>query len=227
MVRVAYLRDMDADFWINAWREGRTGFHQRGINPNLKRYFPLLDVTPGDAVLVPLCGKSRDMAWLVEQGARVVGVEIAELPIREFFEERGLLPEVATSGWFRRYQSGGYTLFHGDVLDLAPDDVAEVTAVYDRAALIALPPEVRQHYAEKISHVVKPGTRELLLTVEYPQEQIDGPPFAVFEDEVRRLFEPAFDVRQLHREVAARRSPRFEEAGVSDVFDAAYLMTKK
>jgi thiopurine S-methyltransferase len=169
---------MNPDFWHSRWKESRTGFHRETANPALEHW----DAPEGAHVLVPLCGKSVDLHWLAERGHRVTGVELSPLACEQFFAEAGLSPQKDQLGPFVRWSSGPYTLLQGDVFALT----GTFDAVYDRAALVALPPEMRQRYAEVIRRVVK-GTG-LLVTFEYPQQEYGGPPFSVPEEEVMRHF---------------------------------------
>ena len=169
---------MNPDFWHARWNEARTGFHRDSANPALEHW----TAPDGAHVLVPLCGKSVDLHWLADRGHRVTGVELSPLACAQFFEEAGLTPKKEQVGDHVRWSTGPYTLLQGDVFALT----GTFDAVYDRAALVALPPEMRLRYAEVLRRVVRgPG---LLVTFEYPQHEYSGPPFSVPEDEVMRHF---------------------------------------
>ncbi len=186
---------MEHAFWHARWQEGRIGFHQADINPWLRQYWSRLGV-PGDArVLVPLCGKSGDMLWLREQGHPVVGVELSDLACRDFFVEHGtqVTPVAVPEGHTR--ERDGITLWCADIFALGGEHWGEVAAVYDRAALIALPPSMRRAYATHLREQLASGVEMLLVTLEFPGGE--GPPFSVTEAEVRQLFEPAFTVVRL------------------------------
>ncbi len=186
---------MEHAFWHARWQEGRIGFHQADINPWLRQYWSRLGV-PGDArVLVPLCGKSGDMLWLREQGHPVVGVELSDLACRDFFVEHGtqVTPVAVPEGHTR--ERDGITLWCADIFALGCEHWGEVAAVYDRAALIALPPSMRRAYATHLREQLASGVEMLLVTLEFPGGE--GPPFSVTEAEVRQLFEPAFTVVRL------------------------------
>lgn len=177
---------MDAEFWKTRWQAGQIGFHEGRPNAFLEAHAARLGIAR--RVLVPLCGKSVDLAYLAGLGHDVVGVELVEEAAAAFFAEHDLPPTVARDDGFVRYQAGGVTLFVGDVLATSPGLLGPIDALYDRAALVALPPELRPRYVAHLRGLVAPGTPGLLVTLEYPQEVMDGPPFAVLADEVARLY---------------------------------------
>ena len=190
---------MNPDFWHQRWNEDRIGFHQSAPTPLLVKHWPTLGVEAGAKVFVPLSGKSLDMAWLAAQGYQVLGVELSQLAVEQFFDEHGLIPEIEDSRYGRHYQAGGIELICGDAFALDEAVLADCTAVVDRAALIALPPELRQRYAGELYTRLPTGCAGLLVTLEYPQHEKDGPPFAVQADEVHTLFGAAWTITQLER----------------------------
>ncbi len=187
---------MKHDFWHARWAEGRIGFHQNNFNAWLLKYWRLIGAPSGSAVLVPLCGKSKDMLWIREQGYPVVGVELSDIACRDFFFEQGVEVTAVTEQRFHARERDGIRLLCGDFMDLDSADIEGVRSVYDRAALIALPSEMRVAYATKLKSLLTSGDGVLLVALEYDTSK-DNPPFAVFESEVRRLFEPAFTVEVL------------------------------
>jgi len=213
---------MQADFWKERWQRNEIGFHQEDFNPLLQKYWPGLGVAPGARVFVPLCGKSRDMLWLAAQGHPVLGIEIVELAVRAFFDENGMTPTIVEQRPFQRYQAGDIALLLGDFYSLAPADLAGVGGVYDRAALIALPPSQRGAYVAKLAEVLPARVEMLLLSVTYPQEQMQGPPFSVPEGEVRELYEEHFTVERLMQRDALARNPRFRARGLRSMSAEAY-----
>lgn len=179
---------MEASFWIERWAEGRIGFHEGKPNHYLERHAARL--AGARRVLVPLCGKAIDLAYLAGRGHEVVGVELVEDAVRQFFVEQGVTPEVTSRGAFVQYTAGAITIFAGDWFATGAALVGRFDAVYDRAALIAMPPELRPRYVAH-QRTLAGAAPILLVTLEYPQEVMEGPPFAVLEDEVRRLHAPA------------------------------------
>jgi len=192
---------MEHDFWHQRWQEGRIGFHQHQVNAWLKRYWPKLQLAPGARVLVPLCGKSLDMLWLREQGHEVLGVELSDIACRDFFLEQGVAVTPVTVDNYHRRERDGITLLTADLFELPWEVFRDVGAVYDRAGLVALPPALRRRYAQRLCQRIGSGAAMLLVTLEFAGES--GPPFAVFEKEVRELFEPAFTVTRLAAETPA------------------------
>jgi len=176
---------MDNAGWFERWRDGRIGFHEGRANVFLDRHAGRLAGRP--RVLVPLCGKAEDLAYLAARGHRVVGVELVEDAVRAFFAEHGLAPAIAQRGALVEYATDAITLYAGDIFETSPELVGPLDAIYDRAALIALPPEVRPRYVEHLRRLA-PGALVLQVTLEYPPDALRGPPYAVVEDEVRELY---------------------------------------
>lgn len=217
---------MQEDFWMRRWMRDEIGFHQDEINPYLHRHWSALGLPPGARVLVPLCGKSLDLAWLAEQGLRVLGVELVEKAVLDFFGERGLQPEVVDQGAFRRYSFGALEILCGDIFALGVDDVADCQAVYDRAALIAFPAEMRERYAAHLSGILPSGCRELLVTLDYDQTLKKGPPFAVSDEEVRRLLGAEWSLKVLEeRDVST--TGKFPLQGLTRVDERVYLAIRQ
>jgi thiopurine S-methyltransferase len=216
---------MEEEFWLDMWRRQQTGFHQRSVNPALRDFWPRLRLAAGDAVFVPLCGKSGDMIWLRAQGHPVVGVELSPLAAAAFFSENGLAAERRRQGSFEVTEAGGVRILCGNFFDLTAEDLAGVGAVYDRAALIALPDEMRERYAAHMAEILPPGTRMLLVTLEYPPAEMQGPPFSVTPEEVERLYGPHGDVEVLARDAILSREPHFADRGVTALHEDAFLVT--
>ena len=217
---------MKADFWHERWASGRTGFHQDETNRYLMQYWDRLNVPKSDKVFVPLCGKSKDMIWLRDQGHEVIGAELSPIAVRDFFAENNLQVTQTKLGSLDRWESEGITVFCGDVFALTADDLAGVRAVYDRAALIALPPEMRRAYANHLRAILPVGTRSLLVTIDYPEHQRSGPPFSVPEDEVHTLFDEGFDVEQVFVEDVKGESERISDQ-MDYLNERVYLVSKK
>lgn len=213
---------MDASFWLDCWREGRTGFHRSEVMPFLERHWPALDVPRGTRVLVPLAGKTLDMAWLASQGLRVLGVELSPLAVQAFFDRHQLQAQRHASGCGEHYVAGDIEIIQGNVFDLDAATLATCGAVYDRAALIALPAPMRQQYAESIYARLPAGCRGLMITLDYPAGEMEGPPFTVPPAEVHRLLDAGWQVTTLeHRDIYANE-PGLAARGLSalatDVF---------
>ena len=213
---------MEEEFWLDRWRRQETAFHQQDVNPALREHWPGLGVAGNAPVFVPLCGKSGDMTWLRAHGHPVVGVELSPLAAAAYFEENGLTPVRHGTGSFEVMEAGGVRILCGNFFDLTADDLAGVGGVYDRAALIALPPDLRARYAEHMAAILPAGTRMLLVTLEYPQEEMQGPPFSVPAEEVDRLYAPFGSVEALARTSILSRESRFAERGVTALHECAF-----
>lgn len=217
---------MDAKFWHERWRDGAIAFHKADVNHYLQRYFERLALGDGDRVLVPLCGKSVDMRWLVDCGCRVTGVELSEIAVRDFFKEQGVSAEERRDGDYLAMEGGGVTLLCGDFFALDARHTADVVAVYDRAALIALPAEMRARYVDHLLALLRVDVPILLLTFEYPEEEMDGPPFSVGEAQVRALFSPRRRVTRLQSADRIAEEARLVERGVTKLEEHAFLLTE-
>lgn len=218
---------MEPQFWHDRWAREQIGFNQSTVNPYLLRLWPELAVKPGERVLVPLCGKSVDMTWLTEQGFTVVGVELSQKAVLEFFTEQGLQPTVEARGDLMVYSARNCEIWCGDFFALNPEDVGHCTAFYDRAALIALPPEMRWRYVQQFNRLLADDARGLLITLDYDQSQIDGPPFSVDEDEVQQLLSPEWRVKTVGEWNVLEQSTKFQQAGATRLMEYAYSMYRR
>lgn len=218
---------MDPDFWQQRWREGRIGFHQDKPTPLLLEHWPALALAPGSQVFVPLAGKSLDLVWLAAQGHRVLGVELSPLAVEQFFAEHDLAPQVHDSRYGRHYRAGEIELICGDVFGLDAEALADCAAVYDRAALIALPPPSRRRYVRELHALLPAGCRGLLITLEYPPHEKQGPPFTVPETEVRELYGRDWRVETLERRDILAQQPGFVAEGVSALETVVYRLSKR
>lgn len=187
---------MEADFWQDRWRSNQIGFHQPEVNRHLRKYWPGL-AEPGARVFVPLCGKSRDLIWLAEQGHAVVGCELSEIAVKAFFSESGLTPRKTVDTPVERWSAASIEILLGDFFSLTPDLIGKVDMVYDRASLVAFPESMRPRYVETLAKLTAPGTTMLLLTLEYPEQEMEGPPFSVGEAEVNDLFDGLVEIELL------------------------------
>jgi thiopurine S-methyltransferase len=216
---------MEYGFWAERWGEGRIGFHREAANPALEKHGHLLKRGENTRVLVPLCGKTRDMTHLVNQGFDVVGVEFVEKAAQDFFDEQGLPYTVNREYEHPIYANPDVRIHVLDIFKITREEVGPVDAVYDRAAMIALPPESRKPYAEHIGSLMEPGAKMLLLTFEYDQSRLDGPPFSVPEDEVLQHYGDGFSVEKLFENNDLDVPPRFAELGLK-VAEKIWLVTK-
>lgn len=197
-------------FWSARWEEGRIGFHEGHVNENLAKHVARL--AGSKRILVPLCGKAEDMAFLANQGHEIVGIELSPLAIRAFFDEHGLVAEShADSSGVVVHSAGPYRLLEGDLFKVTPALLGPVDAFYDRAALVALPGDMRASYATHLRTLLGAPARGLVILFEFDQDKFPGPPFSVTSEELRRHF-PDATIELLHQ--GEGRGPRFKEAGV-------------
>lgn len=217
---------MQPDFWHQRWQQQQIGFHQSTPTPLLQKHWPALGAPAGARVFVPLCGKSLDMAWLAAQGHRVLGVELSRLAVEQFFAEHGLQPDIEDSRYGIRFRAGDIEILCGDAFAMDAELLSDCSAVFDRAALIALPPPLRLRYARELQARLPAGCRGLLITVEYPQAERDGPPFSVEEPEVQSLYADAWRVDLLERRPIPADHPGFVN-GVSRLETAVYALQRR
>lgn len=175
---------MKHDFWHSKWHKNEIGFHLPEANPLLVKHFPSLQLEPNHRIFLPLCGKTLDIHWLLAQGYQVVGAELSTIAVEALLSELNLTPTITQVGNLTQYSAPNITLFNGDIFELNQTLLGKVDAVYDRAALVALPLEMRQRYAAHITAITQ-NVPQLLVCFEYDQAQIEGPPFCVNTDEVR------------------------------------------
>lgn len=218
---------MEHEFWHQRWQEGRIGFHQDTVTPLLREHWSALALPRGSQVFVPLAGKSLDLAWLAAQGHRVLGVELSPLAVEQFFAEHRLAPQVHESRYGRHYCAGNIELICGDAFGLDAEALADCAAVYDRAALIALPPPLRRRYVHELYARLPADCRGLLITLEYPQHEKHGPPFSVPEREVRELYDRDWDVTTQARHDILAGQPSFVADGVTALETVAYRLSRK
>jgi len=214
---------MEPAFWHKKWADNQIGFHQAQASPYLQRYWPALGLPAGSRVLVPLCGKSLDLAWLAGQGHRVLGIELSRRAVEDFFLERGLAAQVSQHGAFEAWRSGDVEIWCGDFFALQADDVADCAALYDRAALIALPPPMRERYRALLSQLMPAGGKGLLVTLDYDQSLLAGPPFAVADAEVRQGY-AGWQVDALEVNELIEESPKFQQAGMTSLLERVYCL---
>lgn len=178
---------MHADFWHERWAGDQIGFHESQVNPLLVAHFAALGLPEEARVFLPLCGKTLDIDWLLARGFRAAGAELSPLAVDQLFERLRLQPDVMRSGELEVRRAPGVEIFVGDIFALSREALGNVHAVYDRAALIALPAGMRSRYAAHLTQITG-AAPQLLVTVEYDQQKMEGPPFSVSADEVRALY---------------------------------------
>ncbi len=206
---------MNSKFWQQRWQEGRIGFHQFDVNPQLIKHFSALALPFRSRVLVPLCGKSVDMVWLAHAGYDVVGVELVESAVQAFFIEQNITPTIteftsaADGSTLKRYQGqlAGQTisLWVADIFALSPTAIGDIAAVYDRAALIALPETMRADYSTQIIKL-SDNAAQLLITLNYEQSKKDGPPFSISQEQLHQYYDANYEIIELESELSTLNS---------------------
>jgi thiopurine S-methyltransferase len=207
--------------WHERWRDNRIGFHQDTVHRDLETYESQFLGSGAHRVLVPLCGKSVDLVWLAERGHEVLGVEIVPLAVEAFFREWGREPTRATTRGIETFQAGPLTIHCADFFSLTPETLGRVDRVWDRAALIALPPDVRRRYVAHLK-ALAPGARLLQNALDYDTRVMDGPPYSVPAPEIG-LHYPGAEVLGCFDALASE--PRWREAGHTSWNTTTYLAT--
>jgi thiopurine S-methyltransferase len=220
---------MEIDFWLERWSRDETGFHQQHINPYLGYYYGELGPPPERRsrlrVLVPLCGKSRDLWWLQQNGYEAIGVECSERAVEQFFAENNLTYSRASRQNHVSYKTANLEILLADFFSLERQDIGDISDVFDRASLIALPADMRRQYVDKITELQPQGTRTLLITLAYPEQQMEGPPFSVTDEEVEALYGDNFKIEKLAAKNILQDEPRFAQRGLTSLTETAYKLT--
>lgn len=217
---------MTPEYWQERWHTNNIKFNQEQANELLTAYFQALTLEPGKRVFVPLCGKSIDMLWLLQQDYQVIGVELSDLACKAFFDEHKMSVNISTNKDFTIFQGEQITLLAGDFFKLQKALLGHVDAVFDRAALIALPTALRQRYAAHLSDLLEPNTQMLLITITYDQSSMQGPPFSVDEPEVADLYSRQFLIETLYNKPYSKIPPHLHAKGLAQANDLVFQLKK-
>jgi len=210
---------MDANFWHGLWKDNQLGFHESEFNPLMVQHFKQLPIAAGGRVFVPLCGKSLDMHWLLAQGFHIVGCELSALAVEQFFEELNLVPEIIAEGATKHYRYENIDIFAGDIFDLTVSQIGKIDAIYDRGALVALPLDMRIKYCAHLSQVSQKAP-QFVLTFEYDQSLLQGPPFAIFQKDIQHYYQTEYK-----ETLATSHELEGGLKGLSTVQECAWLLT--
>lgn len=200
---------MNPEFWQNRWQEKRIGFNQTKVNPLLIKYWSDLNLPAGSRIFVPLCGKSIDMVWLAAQGYDVVGVELVESAVKEFFSENRILhtiinhphnPNIKYYHW--QHENQKIEILVADIFSLSIEDIDYIDAVYDKAALIALPADMRPDYSEQIRKI-SDNAPQFIITLNYDQSKKNGPPFSISSEQVQQYYGSHYQIAELTSDPAS------------------------
>ena len=212
--------------WLEFWANNETNWHSDVVTQELEKYLGLLKLESGDTVFVPLCGKSLDMIYMLNRGFSVIGVEVSEIGIKQFFHENGLDFTISQVGEFDLYSAKNIEIYCGDFFSLTSKHLCGVKAVFDRKSLIALDRNLRQKYVKHLNDIISLGVRILLITLHYPKHQMSGPPFSVDKSEVESLFSMAFNYQELKPFQDIENGLMLARSGVDYIENAAYCLQK-
>ena len=215
---------MHHDQWLDRWKQNRIGFHEPKVNYHLRRYLPDFNLNPGDMIFMPLCGKAHDIDWIARQGFQVVGIELSEIAIESFFSEHNLPYQQFESERFTLRKSGNISLIQGDYFDLQQEDLSACKMVYDRASLIAINEVNRSRYCAHMLSNVPQSTDQFLITLDYDQAQMQGPPFAVSAQEVRQHYESEYAIDMLEVNDVLDERPRWRDQGLSALTESVFRL---
>ncbi len=215
---------MNSANWLDRWKQNQIGFHEPGVNTYLRQYLPEFDLKPGDTIFLPLCGKAHDIAWLAQQGFQVIGVELSGIAIEAFFSEQGLHCLQSESGKFLLSKSDNISLYQGDYFDLPQEVLTECKLVYDRASLIAFDQPNRGRYCEYMHSIIPSRANILLVTLDYDQTQMTGPPFAVSQTEVDQHYQSHYQLEELVLNDVLDERPRWRDQGLTALTERAFRL---
>ena len=190
---------MERDFWFDKWKKNEIGFHQDHVHPMLKKFLGKLCLSKQDRIFLPLCGKTNDIGWLLEQGFRVVGIELVESAVKQLFENLGISPSISTLDEFKHFHHENIDIYVGDFFFLSKKILGHVDAIYDRAAIVALPDGMREQYTQHLSRITE-SANQLLITFDYNQALMNGPPFSVSENQIKAYYDASYSITQLMSE---------------------------
>jgi len=216
---------MERKFWEERWENNQIGFHRSAVNPVLEKYF--LKLNPENkTVFVPFCGKSLDMVWLLEKGFHVTGCEISRIAAVSFFKENSIPHTIETSGEFEIFSGKNIEIFCGDFFNLK-NLFRSPVSVFDRASLVALPPPMRNSYASRMADLLPADSSTLLITMEYPDGEMNGPPFSVKEEEVKTLYSGNFNISRIEVIDVFSENPQFKERGITSINEKVYHLVRR
>jgi thiopurine S-methyltransferase len=217
---------VDNKHWLDRWQEDRIGFHEANVNRHLQNWFPGLAPAPGSGIFLPLCGKAVDIHWIARQGFEVVGIELSSIAIEAFFAENSLDFERVETDRFAEYKSENITLLQGDFFDLKHDNLSNCQLVYDRAALIALERHDRPRYYDHMLSILPASCDMLLISLEYDQTEMQGPPFSVPTEEIIQRYRDTFSIHALETSNIIDERPRWRKVGLSALQETVFSLTR-
>lgn len=187
---------MQANFWHNKWKSNDIGFHLADANPLLVKHFNSLELVSGNRLFLPLCGKTRDIAWLLTSGFAIAGAELSRLAVEQLFSDLNIVPQISISGNCERYSAENIDIFVGDIFALSATELGKIDGIYDRAALVALPETMRAQYTAHLLEITARAP-QLLICFDYDQSLLEGPPFAISDAEVNSHYASSYTLKLL------------------------------
>lgn len=219
---------MEHDFWHEAWsKSDQPGWQQKDINPYLEKHWSSSGALSGEAVFVPLCGRSRDMQWLRDYGHHIIGIDISVSALEEFCKQQSIDAVCERDGDLTVFRAPGWTLYAGDFFKLKAENLTRVSRVYDRASLIALPSEMRKSYAAQLRSILPGGTEIFAITITYDQSQMKGPPFSVPESELRDHYEDYYEIDLIESASGPEQLGNLKQRGLTAVTESCFLLRPK
>jgi thiopurine S-methyltransferase len=217
---------MAIEDWHQRWRENKIAFHEANVNRYLQSYISDFQLPSGAQIFMPLCGKAFDIAWLANQGYEVIGIELSDIAINAFFAENGLSHQKFQAGNLVLHRAKNISLIQGDFFELTSSVLGKCDLVYDRAALIALNPEDRVKYVQHMKKLLPEVKHQLIVNLEYLQEQMGGPPFSVSEGDVESLYSDQFSINLLETNDIIEERQAWKERGLTALTESAYRLDR-
>lgn len=219
------MNSRDNGLWKQYWREQRSDLNQQGVNPLLAHWWPSLHLAKGSRILVPLCGKSQDMLWLVNRGYRVIGIELSALAVRTFFDENDLGATKRNQGRLTRWGHGNLTILCGDVFSVTAADLGPIDAVYDHAALTAFPPDLRRPYVAHLCTITPQAQQFLVLTIEDAAPDDAPERIRLVAREIHALYADRFTIELAEVQDIPPEDPDLQEAPSTPLYRKVYRLT--
>jgi thiopurine S-methyltransferase len=218
---------MEPKFWLERWQRADIGFHQAIAHDFLERHWSALAVPKTAQVFVPLCGKSLDMVWLADRGHSVLGSELSELAVDQFFSERSRAPATVKESEFTVKRAGPYEIWCGDHFKLEPAVTRRIGGVFDRAALVAMPHVLQEAYAAQLTALTPSGVPVLLVALNYDPSEMEGPPFQIGPEQIEALFARAFQIEVLERRDGLAASQNLRKRGLTALEETAIRLVRR
>jgi len=212
------------NLWESRWQEDRIGFHLKEVNSYLMQFYDQLLHQNPDRVFVPLCGKTLDLNWLTTKTKKVIGVEMVSKAVQDFFAENNIEYLIQQDETLQKFSSKSIDIYLGDFFDLKPEQTSSFKAIYDRASIVAIEEPERREYVDHLISFLDPAGRILLITLEYNQNKMEGPPYSVTAEEIESLFTPVGSLKLL--ETCDILDDRFRNKGLTRLLEHVFLIVK-